>query len=105
MPSIKPRLQLTLPGDVDAAIGELAVALGKPKATLVSEFLADAAPNFRELARVARHLKLSPSAGFNEMAETIGRMADGLHQAKLGLDHATSVSPKPTPRRKARPSS
>ena len=105
MPSIKPRMLLTLPEDCNAAIGELALALGKPKATLVTEFLVDASPNFRELARVARHFKLSPTGGISDMAETVNRMAQGLAQAQLGLDAAITPTTKPTPSGKARPSS
>lgn len=105
MPSRKSRLMLTLPDDTHAAISELAMALGKPKATIVAEFLVDASPNFRELARVARHFKLSPSAGLLEMQETVGRMSEGLNQAKLGLDHAMAPPIQPASNRKPRPRS
>lgn len=102
MPSTKTRLMLTLPDDTHAAINELALALGKPKATIVAEFLVDAAVNFRELARVARHFKLSPSSGFAEMSHTIGRMSAGLNQAQLGIDSAMATQKKLSPARKPR---
>lgn len=102
MPSKKPRMLLTLPEDCHAAIAELALALGKPKASLVTEFLVDASPNFRELARIARHLKLQPAGGLAEMAATVGRMAEGLSQAQLGLDTALAIPVSAKTRPKAR---
>jgi hypothetical protein len=88
MPSKNPRMLLVLNPETFEAIDDLSKALGKPKATIVAEFLKESTPNFVELARIARHFKLSPSMGLEEMQETVGRMAQGLAQAHLGLETA-----------------
>lgn len=94
MPSAKPRMVLTLPESTHAALFELAKAMGKPAATIAAEILVDAAPNLRELARIARHLKVSPAGGVAEMAATLARISDGAKQAELGLLHAISPPPR-----------
>jgi predicted DNA-binding protein len=57
MPSRNPRLALTVPPDVRAAIDELAEAVGKPSSTVVVELLAEMVPQMQGLAKVARAAK------------------------------------------------
>ena len=54
MPSRNPRLFLTLPPDVRAAVDDLADALGKPSSTVVAQLLEEMVPQLQGLAKVAR---------------------------------------------------
>jgi predicted DNA-binding protein len=54
MPTRKPRLALTLPEHVRAAIDELSDATQKPSSTLVSELLEEMVPQLQGMAKVAR---------------------------------------------------
>lgn len=54
MPSQKPRMALTLPEDVYAAIHGLADAVGKPASKVVTELLQEMVPQLEGLAKIAR---------------------------------------------------
>lgn len=57
MPTRKPRMALTLPDHVAAAIHDLADATERPAATLVSELLEEMVPQLEGLAKYARAIK------------------------------------------------
>jgi len=65
MPSQKPRLALTLPEDVRAAIDDLADAMGKPASAVVMGLLEEMVPQLQGLAKVVRASK----AGNKEAAK------------------------------------
>lgn len=54
MPSQKPRIALTLEPHVEAAIRDLADALGKPAATVVSQLLEEMVEQITSLAKISR---------------------------------------------------
>ena len=54
MPSQKPRLALTLEPHVEAAIRDLADALGKPSATVVASLLEEMVEQITSLAAITR---------------------------------------------------
>lgn len=54
MPSQKPRLALTLPEDVRAAIDDLSDAMGKPSSAVVTGLLQEMVPQLQGLAKVVR---------------------------------------------------
>lgn len=54
MPTQKPRISLTLEPHVEAAIRDLADAMGKPAATVVSQLLEEMVEQIQGLAKVAR---------------------------------------------------
>lgn len=62
MPTRKPRMSLTLDDDVAAALHDLADALQKPAATVVSNLLQDMLPQLEGLAKVARASRSGNSA-------------------------------------------
>lgn len=57
MPTKKPRMALTLPDDVHAALFSLADAMEKPAASVVSELLQEMVPQLEGLAKVIRASK------------------------------------------------
>lgn len=54
MPSTRPRMALTLPDDVYAAVYDLADAMGKPATKVVTELLQEMVPQLQGLAKIAR---------------------------------------------------
>lgn len=54
MPSVRRRLALTLPDDVERALFDLADALGKPATKVVTELLQEMVPQLQGLAKIAR---------------------------------------------------
>jgi predicted transcriptional regulator len=54
MPSSKPRMALTLPEHVHAAVYDLADAMGKPASKVVTELLEEMVPQLQGLAKIAR---------------------------------------------------
>ena len=57
MPTQKPRMALTLPDHVRDAVYDLADAMGKPAAKVVTELLEEMVPQLQGLAKVARAAK------------------------------------------------
>lgn len=57
MPSKLPRLALTLPEHVRAAVDDVADAMGKPSSKVVTELLEEMVPHLEAIAKVARALK------------------------------------------------
>lgn len=57
MPTQKPRLALTLPPHVRAAVDDLADAMQKPASTVVSQLLEEMVPQLEGMAKVARAAK------------------------------------------------
>jgi hypothetical protein len=57
VPTLKPRVALTLPESTRAAVRELAEAAGKPEATVIAELLSEMAPQLRDLAKLLRAAK------------------------------------------------
>ena len=62
MPSTRPRMALTLPDDVHAAVHELADALGKPASKVVTELLQEMVPQLQGLAKIHRASKAGNAA-------------------------------------------
>ena len=54
MPTKLPRMALTLPEDVHAAVYDLADAMGKPASKVVTELLQEMVPQLQGLAKIAR---------------------------------------------------
>lgn len=54
MPTRKPRMALTLPEHVNAAVHDLADALGKPATKVVTQILEEMVPQLQSLATIAR---------------------------------------------------
>lgn len=57
MPTLQRRMALTLPDEVRNAVSDLADALQKPAATVVTELLQEMVPQLHDLAKLARHTK------------------------------------------------
>lgn len=57
MPSTRPRMALTLSPELHATIHDLADAMGKPAATVVTGLLEEMAPQLEGIAKVARAAK------------------------------------------------
>lgn len=79
MPSVKPRVALTLHPETRAAVRELAEAAGKPEATVIAELLREMAPQLRDLAKLLRHAK----AGRQQAAKAALRDLMGNAMAEL----------------------
>jgi DNA-binding GntR family transcriptional regulator len=62
MPTLKPRLALTLPPETRAAVRDLADASGKAESTVVSELLAEMVPTLHDLAKLLRAAKSGKKA-------------------------------------------
>jgi hypothetical protein len=87
MPTLKPRLALTLPPETRAAVRDLADASGKAESTVVSELLAEMVPTLHDLAKVLRAAKSGKKAAArnalrdlmgNAMAEVINELQPDL---------------------------
>ena len=57
MPTQKPRIALTVPGDLNELLDNLSELMGKPKSTFIVEFLVDAQPLFQQLYDTMNHAK------------------------------------------------
>lgn len=57
MPSKRPRMALTLPDEVHAAVHELADAMGKPASQVVTSLLQEMVPQLQGLAKIHRASK------------------------------------------------
>lgn len=55
-------MALTLPADLEAALFDLADALGKPAATLAVELLREMGPQLHDLAKIARYAQQGKNA-------------------------------------------
>lgn len=62
MPSKRPRMALTLPEHVQAAVYDLADAMGKPASKVVTELLEEMVPQLQGLAKIARAAKQGNNA-------------------------------------------
>ena len=62
MPSQKPRLALTLEGELQVAINDLAEAVGKPASRVVVELLTELIPQLQGLAKLHRAAKTGNKA-------------------------------------------
>lgn len=62
MPTQKPRIAVTLDPKADRALDNLAEAMGKPKATIVSELLLEMVPQLEGLAKISRAAKAGNKA-------------------------------------------
>lgn len=93
MPSQKPRLALTLEGELQMAINELAEAVGKPASRVVVELLTELIPQLQGLAKMARAAKSGNKAAVkralvhmvgDNMAEMIAMQQTELDLARKG---------------------
>ena len=57
MPTTKPRMQLSLPPDDFKFFTEFAALQGMPASTMITHYLHEAIPSFRQLATVMQELK------------------------------------------------
>jgi predicted DNA-binding protein len=62
MPTTKRRMALSLPQDLEAALVDLADAVGKPVATVAVELLTELVPQMEGLAKYARAAKAGNQA-------------------------------------------
>ena len=79
MPSRNPRLFLTLPPDVRAAVDDLADALGKPSSTVVTQLLEEMVPQLEGLAKIARASKAGNRAAAKRALQHM--LGEGLAEA------------------------
>lgn len=56
------RMAMTLPAETEAALWDLADALGKPAATVAAEILTEMAPQLHDLAKVSRFAQAGKGA-------------------------------------------
>jgi DNA-binding GntR family transcriptional regulator len=82
MPTLKPRLALTLPPETRAAVRDLADASGKAESTVVSELLAEMVPQLHDLAKLLRAAK----SGKKSAAQAALRDLMGNAMAELVTD-------------------
>lgn len=66
MPTLQRRMALTLPPDVEAAVFDLADALGKPASKVVTELLQECIPQLQGLAQLTRQAKAGNRAGLKQ---------------------------------------
>ncbi len=87
MPTRKTRMALTLTPELEAALDDLAEALGKPAATLAVELLHELIPQLEGLAKVARAAKSgNKAAAKRALVHMVGdNMAElmSMHQPEL----------------------
>lgn len=87
MPTRKPRMALTLSESVNAAVHDLADAMGKPASKVVTELLEEMVPQLESLAKIARAAKSGNKAAAKKaLQHMVGdAMADVLttHQPEL----------------------
>lgn len=57
MPTLKPRVAVSLPPDVRAAVRDLAQASDKAESRLIQDLLTEMAPQLRDLAKLIRAAK------------------------------------------------
>ena len=57
MPTQKPRLALTVSPELQVALSNLAVAVGRPAATVAAELLEDMLPQLEGLTKIAKSVK------------------------------------------------
>jgi predicted DNA-binding protein len=62
MPSDRKRMALTLPKETEAALDDLADAIGKPASTIAAELLGEMVPQIVGLAKIARATKAGNKA-------------------------------------------
>jgi len=85
MPSQKRRVALTLPPDVEAAVFDLADALGKPASKVVTELLQECIPQLQGLAQLTRQAKAGNRAGLKQtLQHMVGDAAAAMLTAQQG---------------------
>ena len=73
MPSQRTRMALTLPDELRDALAELSEALGKPAATVATEFLVEMIPQLLGIAKFARVAKSgNKAAAKRALAHMVG---------------------------------
>lgn len=71
-------MAMTLPAETEAALHDLAGALGKPAATVAAELLTEMAPQLRELAKVTRFAQAGKGAAAKRAL--VHMMGEGMAQ-------------------------
>lgn len=89
MPSLQRRMALTLPEEVKNAVFDLADALQKPAATVVTELLQEMVPQLHDLAKLTRLTK----AGKTESAKRVLRHMIGDAAAELASSSQPDLFP------------
>ena len=98
MPTIQRRMALTLPPDVEAAVFDLADALGKPASKVVTELLQECIPQLEGLAKMARFAKAGNRAAVNQtLQHMIGNTAAALITSQQDDLFSKKKAKKPLP--------
>ncbi len=84
-----PRVNLTLPPEVDLVLGRLADAAGTGKASFVREWLVSMLPQLGQMADALEAAKAGQMDGLSMMAKSLRGAVDRGQQAQLELKSAT----------------
>ena len=96
MPTRKARMALTLPDEVRDAIADLADAMGKPAAAVVTELLEDMLPQLHGLAKVIRASKAgNKAAAKRALTHMVGDNFAAMMTATQGDMFKGKGKPKP----------
>lgn len=85
MPTLKPRIIVTLEPADKAALDELAEVLGASVSSIVRELIQEAVPAFAKTVMVIRQAKTSPAAAFDQMADFMAGVQFQAAQAQLEI--------------------
>lgn len=96
MPTVQRRMALTLPPDVEAAVFDLADALGKPASKVVTELLQECIPQLQGLAQLTRAAKAGNRAAVKQtLQHMVGDAAAALLTAQQGDFFPQKTAKKP----------
>lgn len=103
MPTIEKRLFITPSPTVGPLLRELSKVTGKPAATLVREFLDEAAPALQMTLEALKMAKTRPAEAQAAMARLSAQAINQLTQQQLDLDSALRKKPGRKPSGKKKP--
>ncbi len=85
MPSAQTRVNLTLPSDVVAVLDRMAKVTGAGRATIVREWLIEAAPQLGELAKALELASKKNVDAFEVMTRVVNDAASDVGQLSLDI--------------------
>lgn len=85
MPSQQTRVNLTLPDEVVAILDRMSKATGAGRATIVREWLIEAAPQLGEFARALELASKKNVEAFGVMAKVLNETTDKADQLQLDI--------------------
>jgi hypothetical protein len=85
MPSQQTRVNLTLPDEVIAVLDRMGKATGAGRATIVREWLIEAAPQLAEFARAVELASKKNVDAFGVMAKVLNDAASATEQLQLDI--------------------